>query len=99
MPNTLQIPLLVPFAREQYLRKEETRIRSEALPVRHGDSEVNLHLNAVLGAEELIEIHEVAARRQNAQGATAVAATHHRFAALAWQLKLHHLNCLASLLI
>lgn len=96
---TNTIPRLVPIPREQYLRKEETRIRSLALPSRNADPFIELHLDAVLGAEELIDIHEVAAQRQSNQGAEHFAASHRRFAAIAWQIKLHHLNQLAAILI
>ena len=94
-----EIPRLVPMPREQYLRKEETRIRSLALPARNADPTVAIHLSAVLGAEDLIDVHESAADRQAANGAIHFAEAHRRFAATAWQLKLYHLNALASILI
>ena len=90
---------LVPLPREQYLRREETNIRSLAMPARNSDPQVAMHLSAVLGAEDLIDIHECAANRQSAQGAHHFAESHMRFAATAWQLKLYHLNALANLLI
>lgn len=99
MTATSQIQRLVALPREQYLRKEETRIRSLALPAQNTDPAVELHLNAVLGAEDLIDIHEVAAERQASQGAEHFAASHRRFAAIAWQLKLYHLSQLANLLV
>jgi len=100
MPTpTADIPRLVPMPREQYLRKEECRIRSLALPARSSDPVVAIHLDAVLAAEDLIDIHESAAERQRAQGANHFAESHRVFAAKAWQLKLYHLNQLASILI
>ncbi len=93
------IPRLVATSREQYLRKEECRIRSLALTASRLDPQVRIHLDAVLGAEELIDIHDSAAQRQAAQGAHHFADTHRRFSALAWQLKLLHLHTLASTLI
>lgn len=98
--DSTPVPRLVPLPREQYLRKEETRIRSLALPqAANADPQVQVHLFAVCAAEELIDIHEAAALRQEAQGAPHFARSHRRYATLAWQLKLFHLNQLAALLI
>ena len=96
---TTEIPRLVTHPREQYLRKEECRIRSLALPARNADPAIAIHLNAVLGAEDLIDIHEAAAKRQASQSAPHFSEVHRRLAAVAWQLKLYHLNALASHLI
>ena len=95
----MEPPRLVTLPREQYLRKEEARIRSLSLPARNSDPIVETHLCAVLGAEELIDIHESAAIRQSAQGARHFAEAHTRFASIAWQIKLYHLNALSNLVI
>ncbi|MEI6654773.1 MAG: hypothetical protein WCP45_08400 [Verrucomicrobiota bacterium] len=98
-PATIEPPRLVALPREQYLRKEEARIRSLSLPARNSDPQVETHLSAVLGAEELIDIHESAAIRQAAQGAKHFADAHKRFASIAWQIKLYHLNALSNLVL
>lgn len=90
---------LVTTPREQYLRKEEKRIRSEAVALTQSDPLIATHLMAVQAAEELHEIHEAAAIRQHRMGAESVANVHRRLAASAWQLKLHHLHQLAGILI
>lgn len=100
MPATEQnIPHLVAVPREQYLRKEENRIRSLADAAATSDLAVELHRNAVLFAEDLIDVHESAAARQASQGADHFAESHRRFASQAWQLKLYHLNQLSAILI
>lgn len=90
---------LVTTVREQYLRKEENRIRSEAVSLSQSDPLVSTHLMAVQSSEELHEIHEAAAIRQDRMGAVGIGDVHRRLAGVAWQLKLHHLHQLAGILI
>jgi hypothetical protein len=100
MPTSTHQPIrLVTTVREQYLRKEENRIRSEAVSLSQSDPLVSTHLIAVQSSEELHEIHEAAAIRQDRMGAEGIANVHRRLAATAWQLKLHHLHQLAGILL
>ena len=95
----LEVPRLVPTPREQYLRQNETRIRSLALPLEKDDPAIRTHHQAILLCEDLIEIHDCACDRQKAIGAHRVADTHARYRDSARQLLLHHLDQLAHLLI
>ena len=98
MPDhaTLEIPRLVKAPREAFLRKNESSIRSQALPLRN-DPEIALHLNAVEMAEDIFDIHEIAGGKMVENGRTAWAKIHARHAAAALQFRLYHLDKLAHL--
>ena len=98
MSQTAIIRQLVTVPREQYLRKEEARIRSLALPAVCADPLAATHLAALEFAEDLQDRHEVAA---NAHRTTRphMAAEHDIYAAKACQLKFYHLNQLSILVI
>lgn len=93
---TLEIPRLVKAPRETFLRQNEARIRSQALPLK-SDPEISLHLRAVEMAEDLFDIHEIAGKKMADQGRTAWAVIHDRHTAAAFQFKLYHLDKLAHL--
>lgn len=88
---------LVSHPREQYLRKEETRIRSAAIAILASGPDTNLRasLDAVLHAEDLYEIHAETAKYYTQRGQTMRTATHTRYAAQAHQLKLRALDQLS----
>ena len=98
MPShaTLEIPRLVKAPRETYLRQNEGRIRSHALPLKN-DPDVALHLAAVEMAEDLFDIHEIAGKKMADQGRCAWAKIHERHCACAFQFRLYHLDKLAHL--
>lgn len=93
---TLEIPRLVTTPREQFLRKAEARIRSQALPLK-SDPDIALHLAAVEMAEDLHDLHDVAGGKMELAGRTAWAKIHARHRAAAFQLGLYHLDKLAHL--
>jgi hypothetical protein len=96
MPKyTLEVPVLVPVAREQFLRRDEGRIRSVALLAEKSDPAIKNHLAIVLMAEDLQDVHEAAACRFQNTGNTAFAEAHRRFAQQAIQIRLHHLDLLS----
>lgn len=97
--TTTEIPRLVTAPREQYLRQNETRIRSEARPPNTSDPQIAKHLSAVEMAEDIIDRHEVAIEANRRAGIHHMATAHEIYAAKATQLKLYHLDMLAHLLI
>jgi hypothetical protein len=91
---------LVSVPREQYLRKEEARIRSLSLPTVCADSLAAIHLTALEYAEELQDCHEVAATsNRQATNREHMAVAHDSYAAMALQLKLYHLNQLSAIVL
>lgn len=94
-----EIPRLVSAPREQYLRQNETRIRSEARPQNSLDPQVAKHLSAVEMAEDIIDRHEVAIEANRRAGNNHIAEQHVGYAAKATQLKLYHLDQLAHLVL
>jgi hypothetical protein len=96
MPKyTHPVPILVPVAREQFLRRDEGRIRSAALLAERSDPSVKTHLDIVLMAEDLQDVHEAAAERFSRTGHAGFSEAHKRFAQQAIQIRLHHLDLLA----
>lgn len=89
----------VSVPREQYLRKEETRIRDAALPIHNSDPTVAVHSNILFKIEEDIEVFETAETIHRNAGRHTQADEHKRRAAASLQLKFHHLDQLAHLLI
>ena len=96
---TLPAPRLVTTTREQYLRQNEARLRSLALPQNTSDPVIALHLDAVLWLEDVCDIHEIAETKFRRNNAPHLAETHRVFIAKLTQLKLHHLDQLAHLLV
>lgn len=96
--DTLEIPRLVTAPREAFLRKEETKLRSLALPLK-ADPAIAKELNAIEMAEDLFDIHEIAAEKQRRAGNQAWTKIHERHTQAAMQLRLDHLDRLANLLI
>lgn len=96
---TTPAPRLVSTSREQYLRQNEARIRSLALPQNTTDPTIALHLDAVLWLEDVTDIHEIAETKFRSNHTPHLAETHRGFIAKLTQLKLHHLDQLAHLLV
>jgi len=90
---------LVPMPREQYLRQQETRLRSEAARLEKEDPSIACHLAAVLFAEDLHDYHSKAEDHFEEKGDRARTERHTHLKDQALQIKLHHLNQLASLII
>jgi len=100
MPTTATAtPRIVSTSREQYLRQNEARIRSLALPQNTTDPVIALHLDAVLWLEDVADIHEIAETKFRRNNTPHLAETHRGFIAKLTQLKLHHLDQLAHLLV
>ncbi len=97
MATDTEIPRLVSMPREQYLRQQETKIRSDAGRLIHSDPAINNHLSAVLSAEDLYEFHS-AVEEAFLERTDHRAARHGRFKEMAHQLKLHHLDQLSNLI-
>lgn len=100
MSATAHIPRLVPHPREVYLRQNETRIRSAAASVLASgtpDPAVSAALDAVIFAEDLFDIHEIATEKYISKPHHAQ--LHRDWAAKAMQLKLRALDQLAHLVI
>jgi hypothetical protein len=99
--TTDTIAPLVAHTREQYLRKEESRIRSAATTILAGgpDPGIRAALDAVIYAEDLHDIHDVTAAYYRDRGIAHKDRTHVRYAASAWQLKLRALDQLAHLVV
>lgn len=95
------VPRLVSAAREPYLRKEESRIRSAATSVLAAgpDPIIRAALDAVIFAEDLHDIHDVTASYYRDRGIAHKDRTHARYAATAMQLKLRALDQLAHLVV
>ncbi len=90
---------LVTLPREQYLRQQETRIRSEAARLERGDPIIAAHLQAVLSAEDLHDYHLTAENHFEGKGDRARTERHERLKDASLQLKLHHLDQLANLIL
>lgn len=97
--RTTEIPRLVSQPREQYLRQNEGRIRSLALPQNSTDPLVRLHLEAVAMADDMEAIHAGAIRRHEADNNHRFADIHERHRQAAVQFLLYHLDKLATILI
>lgn len=97
----LQTPRLVSAPREQYLRKEETRIRSAAIAMLAGgpSPDIRAALDAVLHAEDLYDIHDVTATFYGQRGQVTKNENHTRYATQAMQLKLRSLDQLSFLVL
>ena len=97
----LHPPRLVSQPREQYLRKEEPRIRSVAIAMlAAGPSpDIRAALDAVLYAEDLHDIHDETAKFYALRSQPVRVETHSRYAAQALQLKLRALDQLSHLVI
>jgi hypothetical protein len=97
----LQTPRLVSAPREQYLRKEETRIRSAAIAMlAAGPSpDIRAALDAVLHAEDLYDIHDETAKFYQQRSQPVRVETHTRYASQAMQLKLRSLDQLSFLVL
>jgi len=95
----METPRLVTLPREQYLRRDETRIRSEAGRLQHGDPAIAAHLNAVLSAEDLHDYHLAAEEHFEGKRDRARTERHQRLKDQSLQLKLHHLDQLAHLIL
>lgn len=98
MNAVIDIQRIVSHAREQYLRKEETRIRSEALNAKT-DPAVLMHLTGIEFAEDLQDYHESVISHFREKNLPHRIPPHERYQAQAFQLKLHHLDKLAHLTI
>lgn len=100
MPATASLsPRLVAVTREQYLWQNEARITAAALIAAAADPLISRHFAAVSMAEGLVDVHDAAAIRQATLGADKIAMFHQSFATDARQLKLHHLDHLANLVL
>lgn len=100
MPATVSdLRRAVTAPREQYLRQNEGKIRSLALPQNTTDPTIALHLEFVIWLEDSIDIHEIAQEKHRNAGANRVAEVHRDYAAKLAQIKLHHLDQLAHLLV
>lgn len=99
---THKLEPLVNVTRQQFLTKEETRIRSLAsnvLASKNPDPAVRRWLNAVLYAEDINDIHDIAREKYERTGPPHHAESHASWAAQAAQLKLLALDQLAHLLL
>lgn len=100
MPATVpEILQAVPIPRQQYLAQNEARLRSLALPQNTSDPIVARHLEFVIWLEDSIDIHEIAATKHRNAGANRVAEVHLDYASKLVQIKFHHLDQLAHLLV
>jgi hypothetical protein len=98
--HTAEIPRLVAHPREHYLRQNEGRIRSLAGKECRHDPIVDLHLNAVHMAEDLLQIHVTAALGYRTMGNQPHRVEiHEGHAAAARQFLLYHLDKLAVILL
>jgi len=94
-----EIPRLVSQPREHYLRQNEARIRSLALPQNSLDPLVKLHLHAITMADDLEAIHTSAARRHEADNNHRFSDIHERHRQAAVQFLLYHLDKLSIILL
>jgi hypothetical protein len=100
MPATVpEILQAVPVPRQQYLAQNEARLRSLALPQNTSDPIIARHLEFVIWLEDAIDIHEIAATKHRNAGASRVAEVHVDYARKIAQIKFHHLDQLAHLLV
>ena len=100
MPATVpEILQAVSVPRQQYLSQNEGRLRSLALPQNTSDPVIAKHLEFVIWLEDAVDIHEIAADKHRNAGANRVAEVHRDYARKITQIKFHHLDQLAHLLI
>ena len=89
---------LIPHPRETYLRQNETRIRSQAAAIKT-DPLITRHLTYIESAEDLHDYHEAVIAHFEKQGSLYRIPPHERYKESAIQLKLHHLDQLANLIL
>ena len=94
-----ELPRLTTHPRETYLRQNETKIRSDAARFAKDDPALVKHLSAVEMTEDLCDYHEAVIAHFRKTGTTHRVPPHERYLAQAFQLKLHHLDQLAHLIL
>lgn len=94
-----EIPRLTTHPRETYLRQNETKIRSDAGRLANQDDAIVKHLAGVEMAEDLFDYHEAVIAHFRKAGTNHRIPPHERYLAQAFQLKLHHLDQLAHLIL
>jgi hypothetical protein len=102
MPRELTKPPAVSHPREQYLRKEEGRIRSLAsglLASGSPDPTINAELTDIIDAEDMHDLFEVTADYYRDKGVSHREAIHRRHAEAAARFKLRALDRLAHLVL
>jgi hypothetical protein len=101
MPQEFTATPAVSHAREQYLRKEEGRIRSAAagLQAAGADPTITAELDDIIAAEDLFDLHDVTADYYREKSVPHREKIHRRHAAEAARFKLRALDRLAHLVI
>lgn len=94
-----EIPRLTTHPRETYLRQNETKIRSDAARLAKDDPAISKHLSAVEMTEDLADYHDTVIEHFRAKDARHRIPPHERYKIQAFQLKLHHLDQLANLIL
>ena len=94
-----ELPRLITHPRETYVRQNEGRIRSEAARLGKNDPAIAKHLAAVEMAEDLFDYHDAVILFFQKSAATHRVPPHERYKAQTFQLKLHHLDQLATLIL
>lgn len=94
-----EIPRLTSHPREIYLRQNETAIRSDAARLAKGDPSIKRHLDAVEMTEDLADYHDTVIEHFRAKELKHRIPPHERYKAQSFQLKLHHLDQLANLIL
>lgn len=97
--SAAEIPRLTAHPRETYLRQNETKIRSDAGRMAKDDSTIARHLSAVEMAEDLGDYHDTVIDHFRGKGLAHRIPPHERYKEQAFQLKLHHLDQLAHLIL
>jgi hypothetical protein len=87
-----------PLPREQYLTKNEARIRSRALPVNRPGPLALDHLTIIEGVDDSLQAHLKAAEQHRAMHRIAHEEHHRHIAAALLQTKLWHLDRLETIL-
>jgi|JFJP01.1.fsa_nt_gi hypothetical protein len=97
--DTTDVPRIVAHTREVYLRQNEARIRSDAARLAKSDPSIKRHLDAVEMAEDLGDYHETVINHFRDKKLNHRIPPHERYRDQTFQLKLHHLDQLANLIL
>lgn len=97
--TSAEIPRLLTYPRETYLRQNETAIRSDAARLTKDDPAIKRQLDAVEMGEDLFDYHEACIEHFRAKDLKHRIPLHERYKSQALQLKLDHLDQLAHLIL
>jgi len=93
------VPRFIQHPRETYLRQNEGRIRSEAARLAKNDPTISKHLSFVEFMEDDVDYHETIIEHFKKHDTPHRIPPHETYRQRSLQVKLHHLDQLANLIL